>query len=57
MKNAMNLMCKFCLLTGLLLMPLVALAQGTVRGTVVDSNDEPIIGASVVERAMRATAR
>ena len=50
MKNAMNLMCKFCLLTGLLLMPLVALAQGTVRGTVVDSNDEPIIGASVVEK-------
>lgn len=50
MKNAMNLMCKFCLLTGFLLMPLVALAQGTVRGTVVDSNDEPIIGASVVEK-------
>ena len=50
MKNAMNLMCKFCLLTGLLLMPLAALAQGTVRGTVVDSNDEPIIGASVVEK-------
>ncbi|MBQ4632791.1 MAG: TonB-dependent receptor [Prevotella sp.] len=49
MKNAMNLLCKLCLMT-LMLLPISAMAQGVVKGTVLDGNNEPIIGASVVEK-------
>lgn len=45
----MNLLCKLCLMT-LMLLPISAMAQGVVKGTVLDGNNEPIIGASVVEK-------
>ncbi len=50
MKNAMNVLCKLCLLTLMLLLPPAVMAQNVVKGTVTDSNNEPIIGASVVEK-------
>lgn len=50
MKNAMKLSKKFCLLAVVLLAPLAVLAQNVVKGTVLDSQNQPIIGASVIEK-------
>ena len=50
MVNAMNKLCKYCLLATLLLTPGSVLAQRVVKGTVLDSNNEPVIGASVIEK-------
>ena len=50
MKSAMNVLCKLCLLAVMLLLPPAVMAQTVVKGTVTDSNNEPIIGASVVEK-------
>ena len=50
MKSAMNVLCKLCLLAIMLLLPPAVMAQSIVKGTVTDSNNEPIIGASVVEK-------
>lgn len=50
MKNAMRISKKFRLLAVILLAPLAAMAQDVVKGTVLDSQNEPVIGASVVEK-------
>lgn len=46
----MKLSKKFCLLAVVLLAPLAVLAQNVVKGTVLDSQNQPIIGASVIEK-------
>ena len=50
MVNAFKQLCKASLITTLALAPGYALAQGVVKGTVLDSNNEPVIGASVIEK-------
>lgn len=50
MKNVIQTLCKLCLMTILTLLPLSAMAQDVVKGTVTDANNEPIIGASVIEK-------
>lgn len=50
MKNAIQVLCKLCLMTLLTLLPLSAMAQGVVKGRVTDANNEPIIGASIIEK-------
>lgn len=54
MKKSKSIHSRFLLvLFGLLCMSLTALAQDNVKGTVVDSQGEPIIGASVVQKDNR----
>ena len=50
MKNAINVLCKLCLFALILLLSPAVMAQGVLKGTVTDSNNEPVIGASVVEK-------
>lgn len=50
MVNAMKQLCKYCLLAAMVLTPGSVLAQNVVKGTVLDSNNEPVIGASVIEK-------
>ena len=52
MKDKLSIWWKFCLLTLLLVLaPPEIMAQGlTIKGQVLDSNNEPIIGASIVEK-------
>ena len=50
MVNAFKQLCKASLITTLALAPGYALAQGVVKGKVLDSNNEPVIGASVIEK-------
>ena len=50
MKNAIQVLCKLCLMTLLTVLPLSAMAQDVVKGTVTDANNEPIIGASIIEK-------
>lgn len=48
--NAIKKLCKVCLVTTMVLTPSSVLAQNVVKGTVLDSNNEPVIGASVIEK-------
>ncbi len=51
MKDAMRLLCKLCLLAAFfVLAPPEVLAQTTAKGQVLDSNNESVIGATVVEK-------
>lgn len=50
MVNAMNKLCKYSLIATLVLTPGSVLAQNVVKGTVLDANNEPVIGASVIEK-------
>ena len=51
MKDAMRLLCKLCLLAAFfVLAPPEAFAQTTAKGQVLDSQNESIIGATVVEK-------
>ena len=50
MVNAMKQLCKVCLVTTMVMAPGSVLAQNVVKGTVLDSNNEPVIGASVIEK-------
>ena len=50
MKDAMRLLCKLCLLVLFVFAPPKALAQNIAKGQVFDSTNEPIIGATVVEK-------
>ncbi|WP_036877763.1 SusC/RagA family TonB-linked outer membrane protein [Xylanibacter oryzae] len=50
MKSAINALCKLCLIVLFLLLSSVVKAQTIIKGTVTDSSNEPIIGASVVEK-------
>lgn len=50
MKNAAKHFCKVCLFTGMLLYSSSAMAQGLVKGTVTDTENQPVIGASVIEK-------
>jgi TonB-linked SusC/RagA family outer membrane protein len=51
MNQAMRLLCKLCLLAAFfVLAPPEVLAQTIAKGQVVDSNNEPVIGATVVEK-------
>lgn len=50
MKDAKKRMCKLCLIPALAATPLSGMAQGVIKGTIYDSNNEPIIGASIVEK-------
>ena len=50
MVNAIKKLCKVCLVTTMVLTPSSVLAQNVVKGTVLDSNNEPVIGASVIEK-------
>lgn len=50
MVNAIKKMCKVCLVTTMVLTPSSVLAQNVVKGTVLDANNEPVIGASVIEK-------
>lgn len=52
MKKPKIICCRLSFLVALLLLPLLAMAQGVVKGTVVDSAGEPIIGASVIEKGL-----
>ncbi|MDR1153186.1 MAG: TonB-dependent receptor [Bacteroidales bacterium] len=47
---------KVHLLLGLLLLPAIAFAQIAITGTVTDANDEPVIGANVIETGTRNSA-
>lgn len=51
MVNAIKKLCKVCLVATMVLTPSSVLAQNVVKGTVLDANNEPVIGASVIERA------
>ena len=56
-KFNLNLPKPLCLLVVLLMISLHALAQGTrVQGTVIDSNGEPVIGATIVQKDNRQNA-
>lgn len=57
MKDKLSIWWKFCLLTLLLVLaPPEIMAQGlTIKGQVLDSNNEPIIGASIVEKGNTST--
>src|SRR5574344_273181 len=50
MKSAINVLCKLCLLVIFVFLSSGVMAQNIIKGTVTDSNNEPIIGASVVEK-------
>ena len=50
MVNAIKKLCKVCLVTTMVLTPSSVLAQNVVKGTVLDANNEPVIGASVIEK-------
>ena len=51
MNDAMKLLCKLCLLAAFfVLAPPEVLAQTIAKGQVLDSTNEPIIGATVVEK-------
>jgi len=52
MKKPKNLLCRLSFLVALMLFPLWINAQGVVKGTIVDSTGEPIIGAAVVEKGL-----
>lgn len=52
MKKPKNLLCRLFLLLVLMQFPLLVDAQGIVKGTVVDSSGEPIIGAAVQEKGL-----
>lgn len=56
MKHAMNLLCKFCLLAMFVFSPPEVFAQTTAKGKVLDATNEPIIGATVVEKGNTANA-
>ena len=43
MKDAKKRMCKLCLIPALAATPLSGMAQGVIKGTIYDSNNEPII--------------
>lgn len=50
MVNAIKKLCKVCLVTTMVMTPGSVLAQNVVKGTVLDSKNEPVIGASVIEK-------
>lgn len=50
MKDSILKTLRVCLLMVCILLPSSLLAQGVVSGTVVDGQNEPIIGATVVEK-------
>ena len=50
MVNAIKKLCKVCLVATMVLTPSSVLAQNVVKGTVLDANNEPVIGASVIEK-------
>lgn len=50
MKNAMKNLCKTCLFSVILILPSSAMAQGLVKGTITDQSNEPVIGASIIEK-------
>lgn len=50
MVNAITKLCKVSLVSTLVLTPASVLAQNVVKGTVLDANNEPVIGASVIEK-------
>lgn len=50
MKSAINVLCKLCLLVIFVFLSSGVMAQNIIKGTVTDSSNEPIIGASVVEK-------
>lgn len=52
MKKPKKLLCRLSFLVALMLFPLWINAQGVVKGTIVDSTGEPIIGAAVVEKGL-----
>ena len=52
MKRPKNFFCRFSFLLTLMLLPLWANAQSVVKGTIVDSAGEPIIGAAVQEKGL-----
>ena len=52
----MNLLCKFCLLAMFVFSPPEVFAQTTAKGKVLDATNEPIIGATVVEKGNTANA-
>lgn len=52
MKKPKNLLCRLSFLFALMLLPLWVNAQGVVKGTIVDSAGEPIIGAAVQEKGL-----
>ena len=52
MKKPKNLLCRLFLLLVLMQFSLFVDAQGIVKGTVVDSSGEPIIGAAVQEKGL-----
>lgn len=52
MKKPKKILCRLSLLFAMMLFPLWASAQGVVKGTVVDSSGEPIIGAAVQEKGL-----
>ena len=55
--EAKKMFCKVCMLVFLLIAaPAAALAQAQVNGTVVDSQNEPIIGATIVEKGNTSNA-
>lgn len=57
MMEAKKMFCKVCMLVFLLIAaPAAALAQAQVNGTVVDSQNEPIIGATIVEKGNTSNA-
>ncbi|MEE1317597.1 MAG: TonB-dependent receptor [Prevotella sp.] len=57
MMEAKNVFFKVCMLVFLLIAaPAAALAQAQVNGTVVDSQNEPIIGATIVEKGNTSNA-
>ncbi len=54
MKDAMNKLFRICLMALFLLAPSSLFAQGLVSGTVIGSDNEPVIGATVVEKGNTA---
>ncbi len=52
MKKPKSFVCRLSFLVALMLLPLWASAQGIVKGTIVDSTGEPVIGAAVQEKGL-----
>ena len=52
MKKPKNLLCRLSFLFALMLLPLWVNAQNVVKGTIVDSSGEPVIGAAVQEKGL-----